>query len=581
MGNTYFYVFQHIIVPPLEGKDVLRPIPMVKIRAVVYEDYINNVLCELGKLKSVHFVDLKNKLDRFKGYVKPVEASETIFRYSNLVSRVYKIMESMGISGPRRTGEYVTVNIGKLLDEAEKEIEEIERSYRTLSEEVSAIEKTLSAPELYEERREELEKTLKEKRLELEKFSEGVASRLITLRTSLEFGLKLENTKLLFGRTFKTFIFEAWVPEDKSANVVKVLKEASEGLAIFETLKAEREHAEEHEPPPVLYRFPSFLEPFEKLVESFSTQSYYEINPAPIMAITFPVLFGVMFADIGQAAILAVSGLIFSIFRRRLKRRGAEPSGLTGMVLSAGELLFLCGLSGMFWGLLFGEVFGSHEILGMHIHPLELATVGKEIHIGGFIPSEDIIAMFHLALFIGSIHLMLGLTLNLLNKLLMKEYREAVSVILWMWFYSGAAYAVFNFGSHVAFDFEFWLLNPHLLIVPLILMIIVEGLLRRIEGLSHSFMALIESMSHTVSYGRLLALTLIHASMSKMFLNVIPGLGGIISGTLLALILEGIIIFVHTLRLHWVEWFSKFYSGGEVKYTPFEIIVDVSLAEVR
>jgi len=560
---------------------VLRPIPMVKIRAIVYEDYINNVLCELGKLKSVHFVDLRNKLDRFKGYVKPVEAGEIIFRYSNLISRVSKIMGSMGISGLRKAGERLTVNIGRLLDEAEKEIEEIEKSYRALNEEVSTIEKTLSAPELYEERREELEKRLKEKRLELEKFSESIASRLITLRTSLEFGLKLENTKLLFGRTFKTFVFEAWVPEDRSADVVRVLKEASKGLVIFETLKAEREHVEGHESPPVLYRFPSFLEPFEKLVESFSIQSYYEINPAPIMAITFPILFGVMFADVGQAAILAVSGLIFSILRRRLKRRGAEPSGLTGMVLSAGELLFLCGLSGIFWGLLFGEVFGSHEILGMHIHPLELATVGKEIRIGGFIPSEDIIAMFHLALFIGSIHLMLGLTLNLLNKLLIKEYKEAVSVVLWMWFYSGAAYAVFNFGSHVAFDFGFWLSNPHLLIVPLVLMTIVEGLLRRIEGLSHSFMALIESMSHTVSYGRLLALTLIHASMSKMFLNVIPGLGGIISGTLLALILEGIIIFVHTLRLHWVEWFSKFYSGGEVKYTPFEIIVDVSLVDAR
>jgi vacuolar-type H+-ATPase subunit I/STV1 len=46
---------------------------------------------------------------------------------------------------------------------------------------------------------------------------------------------------------------------------------------------------------------------------------------------------------------------------------------------------------------------------------------------------------------------------------------------------------------------------------------------------------------------------------------------GILIGTLLALILEGTIIFVHTLRLHWVEWFSKFYTGGGKKYTPFEM----------
>jgi len=248
-----------------------------------------------------------------------------------------------------------------------------------------------------------------------------------------------------------------------------------------------------------------------------------------------------------------------------------EVGDLVSMILSAGELLFLCGLSGMFWGLLFGEVFGSHEIFGLHLHPIELGRLGKEIRIGGFVPSEDIMAMFHLALFIGSIHLMLGLTLSLVNKLTMREFKEAIPVILWMWFYGGAAYAVFTYGSSVAFDFGFWFSNPHLLIVPLILMIVVEGVLRSVEGLSHSFMALIESMSHTVSYGRLLALTLIHACMSKMFLQVAPGISGVVVGTLLGLMLEGIIIFVHTLRLHWVEWFSKFYIGGEFKYAPFEI----------
>jgi len=561
---------------------VLRPVSMTKIQALVYEDYIYEVLYTLGKLKTVHFIDLKSKVDFYKGYVTPVEPGETIFKYSNLLSRVDKILKALAVSGRERPKEPATVDLKKLLDESEKMLEKIESTYRALSEEISSIEKLISDSNLSEERKEELEEMLERKRNEFRRFSEDAASKLMVLKKCLEFGLKLENTKLLFGKTFKTYVFEAWVPEDKVNDVVKALMEASKGYAIFEVLKVRTHSIEKHaESPPVLYRLPSFLKPFEKLVESYATPSYHEINPAPIMAITFPLLFGVMFADIGQAAVLAISGLVFSIYRRKLEREDVELSGLIGMVLSAGELLLLCGLSGIFWGLLFGEIFGSHEFFGIHLHPIEIIKLGKEIHIGGFVPSEDIMDMFHLALFIGSMHLMLGLVLSVVNKLAMKEFKEALSVMLWIWFYAGAVYAVFTYGSSVAFDFGFWLSNPHLLIAPLVSMMIVEGILRRVEGLSHAFMALIESMSHTVSYGRLLALTLIHASMSKMFLQVVPGVGGIVAGTILALILEGIIIFVHTLRLHWVEWFSKFYLGGEVKYTPFEIKLDVSLVHGR
>lgn len=551
---------------------MLRPVSMVKIRAVVYEDYIHDVLYTLGKLKAVHFVDLKSKVDSYKGYVNPVEPGDTIFRYSNLLSRVDKMMTALAVSGRERLKEPATVDLKKLLDESEEMLEEIENTYRALSEEISSIEKSLSNSELSEEQKEKLEEMLEKKRKEFKRFSDDVAPKLMILKRRLEFGWKLENTKLMFGKTFKTYVFEAWVPEDKVDEVTKALMDASKGYAIFDVLKVGRHPHEEHaESPPVLYRLPDFLKPFEKLVESYAIPSYHEINPAPIMAITFPLLFGVMFADAGQATILAISGLVFSIYRRKLEKEGVELSGLIGMVLSAGELLFLCGLSGIFWGLLFGEVFGSHEFFGIHLHPIEVVRLGKEIRVGGFVPSEDIMSMFHLALFIGSIHLMLGLVLSVVNKLAMREFKEALSVMLWMWFYGGVAYAVFTYGSSVAFDFGFWLSNPHLLIAPLASMMVVEGILRRMEGLSHAFMALIESMSHTVSYGRLLALTLIHASMSKMFLQVVPGIGGIAAGTILALILEGIIIFVHTLRLHWVEWFSKFYLGGEVKYTPFEI----------
>lgn len=484
----------------------------------------------------------------------------------------------MGSSKPEESLEHVIMRIEYLGDEAERELNRIEKAYQELVGAIGNLEKELSKPELSEDLKKEFEKSLEVKRKQLEVFCRDVVPKLWLLKRCLEFGLKLENTKLLLGKTFRTYVLEGWVPEDMVDEVVEAVREASEGFSLFEVLKVEKKHVEDHgEEPPVFYKIPRFLKPFEKLVESYAIPSYYEINPTPIMALTFPILFGVMFADMGQAAILALSGLAFSVLRRKFEKTGVGISGLFGMILSAGELLLLCGLSGMFWGLLFGEIFGSHEIFGVHLHPIELARLGKEVRIGGFSPSEEIMDMFHLALFIGSIHLMLGLILSLVNKLTISEFKEALSTAFWIWFYGGTVYAVFTYGSSVAFDFGFWLSNPHLLIIPLASMMVVEGILRRTEGLSHSFMALIESMSHTVSYGRLLALTLIHASMSKMFLQIAPGVSGVIAGTLLSLMLEGIIIFVHALRLHWVEWFSKFYSGGEIKYTPFGIESDVRL----
>ena len=63
----------------------------------------------------------------------------------------------------------------------------------------------------------------------------------------------------------------------------------------------------------------------------------------------------------------------------------------------------------------------------------------------------------------------------------------------------------------------------------------------------------VETLGHTISYSRLMALGLIHSAMSSLFL-----------------MLGGLVVFVHTLRLHWVEWFSEFYTGEGILFKPFK-----------
>jgi V/A-type H+-transporting ATPase subunit I len=554
----------------MREKGLFRAAPMKKLRAIVYEKYIDNVIYALGKLGVMHLLDFKERKEEIEG-VETVRPSEPLFKYTNLLSRIDKLIEEFEIPIKEIPSETISVDLSSLAEEVDKNVTRIEEEYKKLKDEIQSLSQKKSQPDLPEKEKALIELAEKAKEMEYIEFIEKNGKRLIEMKRKVEVGKKFEETKQFFGKTHKTFVIEGWVPEERSKEVIKAIEEAANGFATIEEIEEEEEHIEE----PIFFKTPSFLEPFVKLLYAYGVPLHHEINPVMLMVITFPFVYGIMFADIGHASIMAIGGILLAIARRQLIKKGRRMDGILGMVISAGELLALCGAFGVFWGFIFGEIFGMHEFLGIHLHPIEIARIGRETLIGGFVPSEDIMAMFHFAIFVGVCQITLGLILNLANKLVNREFKEAISVILWMWFYNGAAFAFFNYGSTQVLKIDFWIVNPQFLLIPFILMIVNETLTRKIEGASHAFMALIESLSHTVSFGRLLALNLIHASMGKMFIQMM-GEGpmqilGILIGTLLALILEGTIIFVHTLRLHWVEWFSKFYTGGGKKYTPFEM----------
>jgi len=119
-----------------------------------------------------------------------------------------------------------------------------------------------------------------------------------------------------------------------------------------------------------------------------------------------------------------------------------------------------------------------------------------------------------------------------------------------------------------------------LVILPLMLILVfsvmTEGFM---EGIGFTVEVFAETLSHSMSYSRLMALGLVHSAMNYMFLvlggvehGVFPlqSIPLIAIGTILVMIIEGLVVFIHTLRLHWVEWFSKFYSGEGIPFKPFE-----------
>jgi V/A-type H+-transporting ATPase subunit I len=119
-----------------------------------------------------------------------------------------------------------------------------------------------------------------------------------------------------------------------------------------------------------------------------------------------------------------------------------------------------------------------------------------------------------------------------------------------------------------------------LMILPLMLIFVfsarAEGFM---VGIGFTVEVFAETLSHTMSYSRLMALGLIHSAMNYLFLvlggvehGVFPlsSIPLIAVGTILVMIIEGLVVFVHTLRLHWVEWFSTFHSGEGIPFKPFE-----------
>lgn len=341
-----------------------------------------------------------------------------------------------------------------------------------------------------------------------------------------------------------------WVPRSSQRKLIERVKKSTEGHC--EISFADPDPEEEI---PSLINHHRFLRPFEKLVLSFGIPSYNELDPTWFMAFSFMLVFSFMFADVGHGLVLATVGLATFV----LGRKADQVGGVLSYVLQSGGLLIVCGLSGVMGGVLLGEFFGYHvSFLASKIvlpEPLRIVLP--------FRPIEEPMQMFKLSLLVGTLHISFGLVLNIVNRLLQRRFRAAFfEGGCWLWFYVGLMYSIFSYGLNLfalaASPIMLWGI-----VMPLLLMLLGRLSIEGIDGFVFFTEAVISSVSNTISYLRILALSLAHSIISLIILEV----GGhnllvAVGGCLPALALEGLIVFIHSTRLMWVEWFSKFYKGG-------------------
>ncbi|MDW7988584.1 MAG: V-type ATPase 116kDa subunit family protein [Nitrososphaerota archaeon] len=540
---------------------VFKSASMCKFRIIIPKDYYYRVKFALINLKTLH-LDAWWDDEEFVDFIKEhyIEGEESgkeidiksLSKLHNESDKFKRVLEN-------------TQNLIRMLGlEAEslrtisKEIK-IDEDYLTkLEDKLSLLDSKIKEASKLIEGEEKF--SLKDKLYEIFPNYESILS-----EAKYVFEMILDQDDKVFHGDFLTYMF-GWVPEDRVNEVIETLNRVTDNSVVISI-----SHPSKHDHPPFLSKSPKALKPFESLIKTYDIPSPHELNPTIIVSITFPMLFGLAFADIGHGLLLA----IFGVFSCMLKRKGFSGGEMVNLVLSGAELYLLCGIAAIFGGLMFGEIFGFH----IHHPPLEfilkaIPGIGR-----AFSPLKEPMKMFKLSLMVGMIHISLGLILSMINDILEGEYKKAIfGSACWLWFYLGLMYlGLFVYKLNMDKWISGYLTIP-LVVLPVVLMLIgmilTEG---PIDGFAHTFEAAISSLSHTVSYGRILALSLSHGMLSQLLSSVIPALGAagyiiLAIGTItLIMALEGLVSFTHVLRLTWVEFGFKYFRGGGEEYKPLGI----------
>jgi len=571
---------------------------MARLRLYIHDDYIDEVLFRIGQAGLLHQTDIRQSLRDFEGHVHPVEPSETLFRLSSVLSRIQMLISTLKIEEGEAVEKIKFQHIltNEDIDRVEGNLGRIEEEYAETSTRIAELEKKEKSSEL---------KEIEEQKKKLSKLADEVGIKLLVDRERVEITRVIEEAKTKTGKTKRTYVLEGWVPRDETESLVKIFEEASSGYFSFITL--EEDVRGEHEvegkaSPPTLLKNPRIAYVYEKIATAFGIPNYQEVDPSIFMLFSFPAIFGLMFGDVGHGLIL----LAFSLMLYVAKTKKFKTNELFNYLIQGSPLLIMCSIASIIVGFLYGEVLGSHHyyeiveeaiygVSGIKIHEVvrgaSLSLEGFLSTIAGFriripfpfSPFEDTRSMLLVSIYVAIIQISFGLVLGLINEVRGRRYREAVlGPGLWIWFYFSFAYLFLRYKSQVlAVIFQRSDILGLYIILPATVIIIARSAFHGMDGFGHALESLIASLSNTISYGRILALALAHSAFSSLLLSFTELDGTIMLAIgwtmwaaftfLLILCFESLLSFIHTLRLHWVEWFLKFYSGTGIEYRPFTI----------
>jgi V/A-type H+-transporting ATPase subunit I len=388
-----------------------------------------------------------------------------------------------------------------------------------------------------------------------------------------------------FGQLRHTYVVVGWVPTENLELLRQRLKQASPEILI-EAIPTER--SGHHPNVPVALTTNRWLRPIQMLVTTYGRPSYGELDPTWLMALTFPLLFGAMFGDLGQGLVLFLLGLLID--------RGVILKGMS----SLGLLIAYCGASAAIFGFLYGSIFGFEghlieEYLGFHFEAPWLS------------PIHEILPVLSLAIDAGIVILLLSFLIGMFNNIRARDWPHLVfghtGIVMFIFYLAflallGSFLGATAIAPRVAVGIASLPLPWTIIAIVFGIGVMFSGAFRNameghraMEGSGvggcmmffvQSFMDLFEStislLSNTLSFVRVGAFAVAHGGLSLAIFALAgeePDLGfwiTIIIGNLFIIGFEGLIVGIQTMRLHYYEILGKFFHGGGMRFEPLTLI---------
>jgi len=403
---------------------------------------------------------------------------------------------------------------------------------------------------------------------EMDSFIQSEREHLDFIYSKLVYLDSLSSLRSYAVRNERNFVLLGYVP----AGSVRQLK--SDIISVG-SVKLEYENIANPRDPsiPVKYKrrtklLSALVEPYKFYVDMYGTPSYSDLDITAFVAITYTILFGIMFGDLGQGFCLAVIGFLMWKFKK----------------MGLGKILIPCGISSMVFGFVFGSFFGYEEFLDPVYE--KLGWAGKPLSV-----MDSINKVLLIAIAIGVFLMVVAMLMNIYACIKRRAFGEA------LFSQNGlAGLVVYLAGANLASGF---MKGPApipntvcviMLSVGLFILFIKEipiGIIDKhpdwkpesigdfiLQNMFELLEYVLSYLSNTVSFLRVGAFVLVHAGMMMVVFSLAgenENIVVIILGNILVIALEGLLTGIQALRLEYYEMFSRFFDGSGQSFTPITL----------
>ena len=373
------------------------------------------------------------------------------------------------------------------------------------------------------------------------------------------------NGTAMSDETDSVMLTRFWLPSDKADSIRAKIE------AISPEVELTLSDPEPDDEPPSMLMNGNMVRPFNILTELYSSPTYRGIDPTPLLAPFFWIFFGMCLGDAGYA--IVVFGLIMWVFKKYRKIAPGVKDFIT--------LFLFCSVSTFIYGVISGSFFGN--FIDSFLPPL--IPVKNALMLVD--PMTNPMQVLGISLLLGVIHLMFGLLIAAYDKMRHGEIIDAVGEKI-SWFLLIVGLCLYGVGLGGMLPPHFVQIGGAMAVIGAVIIFVYagKGEPNYFKKIINGFLALYGSTSYLgdiLSYSRLLALGF-GSAVIGMVINLLGGLAAdipyvgwlvavvvIIGGHIFSIAINILGSFVHPLRLQYVEFFGKFYTGGGTPFTPLTL----------